>query len=52
VPLLPRAIGASEEERRVVEMRFSDSKGFNYLQFAGSGDVPTEGEGQPEEGAR
>jgi len=26
-------LGASEEERRVVEMRFSDSKGFNYLQF-------------------
>jgi len=24
---------ASEEERRVVEMRFSDSKGFNYLRF-------------------
>ena len=26
-------LGASEEERRVVEMRFSDSNGFNYLQF-------------------
>ena len=26
-------LGASEEERSVVELRFSDSKGFNYLQF-------------------
>ena len=35
VPPVPSylGLGASEEERRVVEMRFSDSNGFNYLQF-------------------